>query len=161
MRIVLYPAVRAAFAGVLLMSGACASTPHFSDVALPIADANRCFDVAAVGWLIEVDAAVSLADLIPSKVWLGALYDFRVRIEDSSAPSILVSQLVNIQAIATSQPVRDSAMLFFLQKLPDQRWFAVEWRWAERDASGHFGLSVVGQPDVCTSGHSRIPIQQD
>lgn len=141
---------------MLLLVASCVSTPHVSRMPFPIDEHDLCYDVAVAGRLVDVNAAVPLSDLLPGEVWLGALYDFRVMVERTSDPAILTAEEISIQTVATSQPKQGSAILFYLQKLPDQRWFSVSWSWAERERSGALALVSDTRPDKCTPDHRRI-----
>jgi hypothetical protein len=151
------------FAGLAVALTLVAATPAKADE--PPGDDRACYDVAVVGRILDANNFVGLDELLPPPpekegqdvIWFGGRSDFRIRVEVSSGNTQLPERMT-VQAIMSALPVRNSAILFFVQKLEDGRWFAVDWEWADRDWLDRYVIhsGLDGQPPKCASKRKRI-----
>jgi hypothetical protein len=137
--------LRGAMVAVLMVAGAPA-------LAAEPGEDRACYDAAVVGRILGASNFVGLTELYgtPDDVWLGGRYDFRIRVEVASGMS--VPDRMSVQAIMTTQPVRNAAVLFFVQKLEDGRWFAIDWEWAAPDWRGRYSTRAEDEPPRCRDG---------
>ena len=126
-----------------------------------------CYDVAVIGRFIDSDDFVSLADLMPVKdppegedvIYLGGRADIRVRVELASGSLSVPAHVMRLQAMVEALPVRNSAVLFHVQKLPDGRWFAIDWSFSHKDWRGRYRIDNDGEPPRCRADSQRIVLK--
>ena len=63
------------------------------------------------------------------------------------------------QAMVEALPVRNSAVLFHVQKLPDGRWFAIDWTFSHKDWRGRYRIDNDGEPPRCRADSQRIVLK--
>ena len=143
----------AAIATVLaLSSGAPAVASNTDD------DKPACYDTMVVGRFLATTDFVSLDHLLgppvnpdPDTVALriGGRADWLIRIEASSGSKRVPAQMMTVMAMTEAEPMRNSALVFFLYKLKNGRWFAIDWDWVERDWQGRYIADSDNGPPRC------------
>ena len=147
--------------GLLRIASALAVLTFAGPVAAEEPDDDACYDMAVVGRIRHVSNYIDLNDLLgppedkPDMIRWGGRADFRIRVEVASAKQSVPGR-ITVQAITAVLPLRNSTILFFIQKLKDGRYFAVDWEWAHEDRLGRYTTEGENAPPMCTSARRRI-----
>jgi hypothetical protein len=82
-------------------------------------------------------------------IWIGGRADWLIRIEGSSGSKRVPAGTMTVMAMTAVEPVRNSALVLFLRKLENGRWFAIDWDWAERNWQGRYVADSDNGPPQC------------
>jgi len=117
-------------------------------------DEPACYHTMVIGRLLDASNFVSLDDLLgppenPDTIRLGGRADWLIRIEGASGRKRVPADTMTAMAITGALPKRNSALVLYLQKLKDGRWFAIDWSWAETDWQGRYVADSDDGPPQC------------
>jgi hypothetical protein len=140
--------------GLVFLSAAPAVAANTDD------DKPACYDTMVVGRLLDSSNFVSLDDLLgpppqdPDRpdvmtIRFGGRDDWLIRVEAASGRKRVPAHTMTVRVVTASLPVRNSTLVFYLRKLENGRWFAIDWDWAGRDWQGRYMADSDNGPPQC------------